>query len=191
MRMSSQDLWNALLVKFCTRYVLAIHTGYISSTFCCAPYRTPGGFPWLLACLPAYVLKKLAPSSLFQIATSFYVVPEQPPLGLQEICRPVLHPGRARRAGLHHCLISTSSPRSQNTTLSLPLLQVLLAVNRSARLIVLPVLGDLLNALRDKRRQLCGKKSVSASSSPQLLLEEISLTLKPVKSGHTYVRTFL
>lgn len=106
-------------------------------------------------------------------------------------CWPVLQPGRTRRLGLDHCLISTCTPRSQNTTIRLPLPQVLLAVDRSARLSVLPVLGDLLNALCDKRCQLGGKKVSANHPLPNCILIIISLTLKPARSGHTYVRTFL
>jgi hypothetical protein len=71
--------------------------------------------------------------------------------------KPVLHPSSTRRVGLRQCLVSSPTPRSQNTTILLPLPQVLLAINRSARLSVLPVLRNLLNALRDERRQLLQK----------------------------------
>jgi hypothetical protein len=59
-----------------------------------------------------------------------------------------------------------SSPRSQHTTIRLPLLQVLLSINRRARLVVLPVLGDLFNALRDERRQLKENHRKSAFDHP-------------------------
>jgi hypothetical protein len=73
--------------------------------------------------------------------------------------------------------------RSQNTTIRLPLLQILLAINRSARLRVIPVLCNLLNALCDKRRQL---EEVSANSLlPESLKNASMRTLKPAKSGHT------
>ena len=49
---------------------------------------------------------------------------------------------------------SCAFPRSQHTAVRLPLLQVLLSINRRARLVVIPGLGDLLDALRDERRQL-------------------------------------
>ena len=71
--------------------------------------------------------------------------------------------------------------RSQHTTVRLPLPQVLLAINRRAGLVVLPGLGDLLDARRDERRQL---KEVSLQVFlVQSFLFIFPLTLKSDRSG--------
>jgi hypothetical protein len=81
-------------------------------------------------------------------------------------CEPPLHSARPAMAYIifSRILIFLSPlaraqvpSRSQHTAVRLPLLQVLLSINRRARLVVVPGLGDLVDALRDERRQL--KKS--------------------------------
>lgn len=74
-----------------------------------------------------------------------------------------------------------STAQSQNTTIRLPLLQILLAINRSLRLRVLPVLRNLLNALCDERRQLRMNLKSALRSNPT------NLPLFPSSSIATYV----
>jgi hypothetical protein len=127
---------------------LAIHTGYnfVRNFLCSISYNT---------LLPQQPVSSCfnSPSGLQQ-ASGFHIVP-----GIFDWRRSVasssIPVGQTRVSfsfsSLHR--ISTVA-RSQNTTIGLPLLQILLAINSSTRLSVLPVLRYLLNALCDERRQL-------------------------------------
>lgn len=69
----------------------------------------------------------------------------------------IILPGRACCFDAPRIFITNSlqnPARSQHTTVRLPLLDVLFAIDRSLRLIVAPILGDLLDPFRNEGCQL-------------------------------------
>jgi hypothetical protein len=142
---------------------LAIHTGYkfLHNLLCSISYIR------LLS--PQFIFLSFHSPSCIQLASGFHIMPDgfdwRGPIASASISA-----GQTRVSSSFSSLHRNSIvARSQNTTIRLPLLQVLLAINSSARLSVLPGLRDLLNALCDEWRQLDGSQQRAPSHPTKIV----------------------